>query len=101
MAMFRIALLNRRGMVAERFSDELFEVGAVHGLLLRAAALRFFLPLSLRRRACVLALERFAEVAVVGREALLAERLGPADAAAVKDQRVGRARPARLRQRLA
>src|SRR5258708_787436 len=39
-------------------------------------------------------------VAVVADDALVAERLRTADAAAVQNQRIGRARPALLRQRL-
>ena len=92
---------NRCGIERERFSDELFERGSFHAVFAFGSE---FAAFGCRLRAWparsreTTALE---VVAVVAHGALVAERLRPADAAAVQDERVGRPRPALRRQRAA
>src|SRR6476661_1696293 len=90
-AMFCIASRNLRGIDASAsatcFSNRARSTGGLWRCRVRTR------PLARDHRAVILA--------VVANDALVAPRLRPADAAAVQNERIGRARPARLRHRRA
>src|SRR4051794_23012613 len=102
-AMFRISLRNRRGIdrsaSATSFSNAARSTGFSPRLRLHAHddhSLAFA-----RGRIALAGDDRPVVVAVVDDKALLAQRLRPADAAAMENQRVRRPGPALGRQRVA
>ena len=90
-ATFFISSRKRGGISSSAASDELAEIAA---RVIATPAPSYARRLRGPERAAVV-------VAVVADDALLAERLRLADAAAVQDQRVGRPRPLRRRHRSA
>src|SRR5258706_16372468 len=96
-AMFRISLRNRFGIERSASATSFSNASRCTRSRLRLSPLSFqfsVLSFEFRRRRALARDDQPIVVAVVDDEALIAERLRPADAAAVEDQGVGRPRPA-------